>query len=923
MSEQSDGALLRAFLGNDNQPAFEALVRRHGPMVLRVCRRALGNAHDADDAFQATFLVLARQARTIRKRESLASWLHGVAHRMTTHAKRAAARRHRHESRANSREPRDPALSAAWQEIRVLLDEEIERLPEALRTTFVLCCLENQSCLEAARLLGLQEATVWKRLRRARKLLQERLTRRGVSLAAVLAAAAVGANAAFAGVPRSLVRPTVKAAAEVAAGRNFAGGSVSAQVISLVEGVTQAMFVSKCKTVILLQLGTALVGTGLGWAALRCAAAEPMPFAAQAPQQAAIEGSKKEQRQLADAPKQTEGNDHVKVSGRVLDPDGKPFGGARLYLGGDTSPESFDDPKKPTYHVRARSGDDGRFAFTFAKTELEKSTSDGRVYRILAVADGHGCCWATTGSAAEELTLRLPKDAPISGRIVDADGKPVVGATLRVDGITVLSGPKRQGLAFAYDTDPFGDYDQDLAKGWAGPIPGQPAVLTTDGEGRYRMAGVGRDRVLFLHLQGRGIAVADLGVISGAPADYVARATRPIRGVVRDQETGKPVAGVSVFRDFWGITRWGKAVTDPQGRYELLGLAKAPAYALKVEPAKGQPYFSCNVRLEDTPGLDAFTADVELARGKVVVSGKVTDKATGEPLAGVRVDYHPLYPNDTVTKMTIGSSPNTWATTGADGSYTLAVMAGPGLIGVTSPKADAYMEAHVTPEEIKGFFKAPVKRLEVAVGGLAAGLFPTGSHNAAVLLEPGAEENKLVKDVSLEPALERKGRVVGPDGEPITGVKVWGLSSQWYQTQTLKGADFTIRGLNPSTDRQLSFQHSEKKFATAITAKGAEAAAELTVRLQPCGSFCGRILDQDGQPVAGIRIEFWPDSLPGDRPECITDKEGRFRADGALPNQKHNVMHIRKLLPVYGIADNVAVEPGKVKDLGDIKLPNY
>ena len=608
----------------------------------------------------------------------------------------------------------------------------------------------------------------------------------------------------------------------------------------------------------------------------------------------------------------------IRLHGQVLGPDNKPFAGAKLYLGGFARQKGAGDP------VCATTGTDGRFEFSCAMFELGETDSDTSRAQLIAVAEGYGFGWVKLGAGSEDVTLRLIKDAAVSGRILDTDGKPVPGAMLTVDGVTALSDPKREGLAFAYDTDPFSNYDIDLAKGWAGPLPGQPTVLTTDGEGRYQMTGVGRDRVLFLHLQGPGIAVADLGVIAGAPADYVARASRPIRGVVREEETGKPLAGVAVFREFWGITRWGKAITDKEGRYELLGLAKAPAYALRVEPAKGQPYFSCNVRLEDVPGLDALTGDVELVRGKVKVSGKVTDKTTGKPLAGVRVDYHPLSPNDTAGKMAPGSSPSTWVATDPDGSYTLTVMAGPGAIGVASSKVDVYVEAHLTPAEIKGFFKAPVNELAVAVGGIYAGPFQTGSYNAVVLLEPAEEENKLVKDVALELALERKGRVVGPDGEPLTSVTVWGLTSDWSETLTLKGADFTIRGLNPRTDRRLTFQHREKNLGTAITANGAEAAAELTVRLQPCGSFCGRILDQDGQPAAGVRLEFWPDdNLPGDRPECTTDKDGRFRADGALPNQKHDVMHIRKALPVYNIADNVAVEPGKVKDLGDIKLPNY
>src|SRR5262249_41955119 len=144
-----------------------------------------------------------------------------------------------------------------------------------LREPFVSCCLENTSCAEAARQLGVQEATVWKRLSRARKLLQKRLSARGVSLTSALAAAVVGANAALAALPRSLVGPTIKAGADLAAGRALAATAVSAQVITLVEGVNQAMFLGKCKAMLLLLLGTAIVAAALGLPALRGARAEP------------------------------------------------------------------------------------------------------------------------------------------------------------------------------------------------------------------------------------------------------------------------------------------------------------------------------------------------------------------------------------------------------------------------------------------------------------------------------------------------------------------------------------------------------------------------------------------------------------------------------------------------------------------------
>jgi RNA polymerase sigma factor (sigma-70 family) len=274
MSAQTDGALLRAFLSGNNQPAFEALMRRHGPMVLRVCLRTLGHVHDAEDAFQATFLVLARKANSIRRRESLASWLHGVAYRMATHANRAAARRHQHESQAKPTPPRDPVLSAAWHELQVLLDEEIERLPETLRAPFVYCCLENKSCADAGRQLGLEEGTVWKRLSRARKLLRQRLALRGVSLATVLAGAAVAANDALAAVPPSLVVSTAKAATLIAAGQVASVGVISSKVAALTEGVLRVMFITKLKTTAVVLLAVVVAGTGTGVLTYRTPAAE-------------------------------------------------------------------------------------------------------------------------------------------------------------------------------------------------------------------------------------------------------------------------------------------------------------------------------------------------------------------------------------------------------------------------------------------------------------------------------------------------------------------------------------------------------------------------------------------------------------------------------------------------------------------------
>ncbi|HJT77269.1 MAG TPA: RNA polymerase sigma factor, partial [Gemmataceae bacterium] len=150
---RSDRELLEDFNARRDEAAFAALLSRHGPMVLRVCRRALGNHHDAEDAFQATFLVLAQHGSSIRKREALAGWLHGVAYRIAMKAKRAAARRRQHEARVTPPVPQAEA-SLTWVEVQVALDEELQRLPDRFRSAFVLCALEGRSGPEAAAELG-------------------------------------------------------------------------------------------------------------------------------------------------------------------------------------------------------------------------------------------------------------------------------------------------------------------------------------------------------------------------------------------------------------------------------------------------------------------------------------------------------------------------------------------------------------------------------------------------------------------------------------------------------------------------------------------------------------------------------------------------------------------------------------------------
>jgi RNA polymerase sigma factor (sigma-70 family) len=249
----TDGQLLARFVAVRDEDAFAALMRRHGPMVMSVCRRVLGNVHDAEDAFQASFLILARKAATVLRRGAVGSWLHTVAYNTAVEAVRANVRR-----RALQKEVIDmPQRQVAPAEIvdwRPLLDQELSRLSEKYRAALVVCDLEGKSRKEAAATLGIGEGTLASRLARGRAQLARKLSSRGVALSGAALAALVAAESASAHVPAALVISTARVAALATIGHSALAGAISGPVVLLMEGVLKTMFLSKLKTIALLTL---------------------------------------------------------------------------------------------------------------------------------------------------------------------------------------------------------------------------------------------------------------------------------------------------------------------------------------------------------------------------------------------------------------------------------------------------------------------------------------------------------------------------------------------------------------------------------------------------------------------------------------------------------------------------------------------
>jgi RNA polymerase sigma factor (sigma-70 family) len=929
--EPTDAALLGRFISEGDERAFTVLVNRHGPLVLRVCRRILGDGDDTEDAFQAVFLVLARKAATVGRRGALAAWLHGVARRVALKARSARVRRYR-ETRPLAAPPADtrpdPLADLSARELLLIVDEELQRLPEVYRLPVILCCLEGRSLEEAAQQLGWTPGSVKGRLERGRARLRERLLRRGLTLSAALAAAEVSRGEAAAAVARLIAR-TVRGAVAFRTGQPSPAAGVSTGAAALAGRVVKALALARLKSPAALLLAMGLLAT-----ALALFQAAPSPLTAVPPFRPPLTS---EEDSPQAAPAARAGNQPLDsredpdalfdVRGHVLDSAGKPFVGAKLFVGYATRCFGGESTVRQTaYPLRATSGEDGRFHFTFARSDLDPRRLDEARLAVIAVADGYGPDWVEIGEAGRdaELSLKLVEDLPVEGRILDRDRNPVAGARLLVIEVTRDS---EEGVTRFLQ----GSFDSWCPKSWRGPLPGQLLGVTTDADGRFRLTGVGRDRIVRLALLGPAIGDGILaaatrpsrgapskGGIHGASFDYLAPPARPIQGVVRDRASGKPVAGVQVSARGCLST----ALTDEGGRYELSGCPKADRYFLLAQPQTGQPYFVATAGVQDGPDPAPLNAELTLVGG-IRVQGRVTDLATQKPPRTAVVEYYPLFPNphSSWIKNEANSAASS-AVTRPDGSFSLAVLPGPGVVGLAASPRNSYAVARVDDKELADLFHDGKDHgtdscLITAVQQGGQGNLCVNKYHALSLINPDETTEMLALDLKMQPAHSRAGTVVGSDGQPLAGVTVGGLTAI-PDNELLESASFTVAGLSPGRSRNLLFHHRGKGLGKGLTIRGDER-EPLTIRLDPCGSVVGRMVDKGGKPVPGVTVPFVP-SAGGANVLAVTDREGRFRA-ALVPGEKYSLGALgpRRLLRAVGA---VEVESGRSTDLGDLPLNN-
>ncbi|HKB02630.1 MAG TPA: sigma-70 family RNA polymerase sigma factor [Gemmataceae bacterium] len=882
LGQRTDSQLLASFVDSNDPSAFEALVRRHGPLVLSACRQVLRDDAAADDVFQATFVLLHQKAKSIRNRPSLAGWLFRVARRCATSVRRSAQRRELREVRAAKPEQ---SFDGSWADAVEVLHTELDRLPDTYRLPLILCYLEGLSRDEAAHRLGSTLNEVRGRLERGRSRLRDRLSRRGITLSAGLLAF-VAANRAL---PASLVTSTVLAARSVSPSR-------------LAPGLTWASGLG------LAVAATVVLGVALQY---RDAQAQPTP---EKPAPAA----------KADAAKPPT------VSGRVLDPDGKPVANAKVFVrpaGGKEPPE------------RAVVTDTaGLFTLPVPGTPRDTAIT------VAATADGFAAGWESWGGAARgDLTLALAKDdRPIEGRVFDLQGQPISGVKVHFTETTAIpdGGPK------AYLQWINRQRGMPIHNTISGAPPGATAEAVTDAAGRFRLTGIGRDRVAQLLLTGPGIAHEHVYVLTVAeldpkpagrsrrafPArfDVVALPARPIHGVVRDADTGQPVAGVRV-NGFGGAT---DATTDQNGRYELPGYRKGPKYNVYAWPADGSTYFPGLAEANDRAGLDPLEINLTVRAG-IPVAGRIRDVANGKPVAGL-VRYYPLAGNPNVTSVSVGEKPGEFFTlnvkTRADGSFTCAVLPGRGFLAVTADPS-RYPSARVDP---KGFVEDGAKpphdpdQLWVSVGGAAISSVSQESFQAIVFLNVDPKKPPGEQVIELAPAEPVRGRLLDPDGKPLLGVRVRGLNrSEDDWSAPLRDAEFTAAPPHPDRPRRLTFRQDDRKLVRAAEVKvGSERPVE--IKLEPWSSLTGRLVDVEGKPVTPASV-----FAPGRRgpqgkvidmvrmSSVFTDADGRFTINGLFSGVSYD-LNFREIKPGGRggvLKKDVELKPGEHRQLGDLKVP--
>lgn len=902
----TNGHLLRRFIAGRDQAAFAALMQRHGRLVWSVCRHVLHHDHDAEDAFQATFLVLARHAGSIRRHEALSSWLHGVAYRVAMKAKRTAAIQRRHELHGPRTVSANASADPAWRELLALLDEEVQRLPETFRKPFVLCYLEGRSRSEAARELGWKEGTVAGRLARARSRLQRVLARRGVTLAALLSAAALARESHAIGLPPALVRSTLLAAMSSVAGSALKNLAASAQVTTLVEGVSRSLMMSRFKIIafVVLALGMVL-GAGLygreslasrpeGGGTPGATGTSPAPTEGRTPENLGIDDNR------------DQGN---AVTGQVLDPNGKPIKDspvaliASLMLGQDESTEMmwastmFGVTEETRVLASARTSEEGRFRLPLPVRTAKRFHSG----IVIAAAPGLALGWHAVNldKPVDGVPVRLQPEKVVRGKLIDLEGQAVAGAFVRVTSLGPTTcppdrqynldavRPERSAAFYHVVADNREILEKPtvemiraiLFEDATSRLPFWPQPLKTDAQGRFTIRGLDRTQPIGLRVLHERFADQKVEIKSQDKDsdEEVALALVPaqvIEGTVHAEDTGKPLARARVVvhtfaRSLGGIGSRGddvdgrgrrrfdqmfyaslgerilrtEVLTDDQGRFRASPMP-GNAHTLTVLPPDREPYLRVHKSVSPPQGAAKHQVKITLPRG-VKVQGRVLEEGAAKPLGGVRLDFF--------CKALIlppFDRYDQFLQAGPDGTFEVVLPPGKWHILANAVSSSYFPQKLVTTDVLS-------KRPERVGENLLPDAWVAVDLTASSPPEP--IELKVKR-------LMLRGQVTGPDGRPASArvFRRWRWM-EWDQPEVkVHEGRFEVPIRYPDERLTQVFFDAERGLGAVAGFSTTEAkAGPVTVKLLPCGTAHARFASSDGHPLPGFRPVIWLLLPPG------------------------------------------------------------
>jgi RNA polymerase sigma factor (sigma-70 family) len=880
----TDGQLLERFLIERQETVFAALVHRHAAMVLSVAHKVLHDTHDAEDVFQATFLVLAKKAASIRRRQALAGWLYQIVYHLALKAKAENARRHAREKAARNMQSAEPDTNLIQSELQAVLGQELSRLPEKYRTPLILHYLEGKSKAATACQLECTEGTVSGRLDRARKLLCSRMIRRGFVLSVSGISTLLRENAATAAISPALQRTAIQAALAFMQGV-IPANLAQAMPVVLAQGMLKKMVFAKIRAAAILMLGVSALAAGAGALSYQALASKAKDDALSRPESHATTQSS----QPAIAEGRTSVGDAddmtrlLSASGKVVDSKSNPVTGATIYLREQPTSWSSSNwhPSETRNLARTNTDSQGQFKFESVDLPLPRLLrQEAFPLDVIVVAKGYALAWKhlRAPQAKFDLSFTLRPESKIQGRLLDEHGKPASNVAVRAIEIMPLTAGARpsnghRGLISLSSANflnlEFSDIPLQAETGTDGSfmLAGLPADVRADllvADDRFP-----RKEFYAATTDKPQPMLADYpGGQQGEPArgeavytnnfSLTLQAGGRFHGKIIFEDTGQSAVGARVTN--WQSSPEPYVTTDAAGRFSI-GQLPLRTYWATVYPPEGFGYLGETVAFELTPQSRVEERTIKLRRG-TLIKGRISDEETGRGIPEVEVYY---VPSNRGQKRWV-SFPWT-AKSKTDGTFHISVPAGKGHL--------------IIPGFVPGY----------VAGNVGAG-HSIDEADSRFNREIEIREGQPVKEevFTLGRGFVIFGRITDPQGKPVPAAQVHTnlpTGDSGYLPQSLTGdADgrFFLGGLKAGRSYRLIFNNKQRTLAAVQTviAPADKSKVEVIVKLTPTASLSGRVLDEDNQPVAEARVR-------ASSATTLTDAQGKFLLTRVLPDEQVSV----------------------------------